>query len=857
MQTPHRSFTTGPSLPRSPITIDPDNLPTASRHWDRILGGILVALLVFMPAAFGAVEAWSELVVVLAAATLSLGLAARLVFDRDFHFTRTWLYIPLAIFVAVVAAQLIPIPASLARALAPSAVATREELLGKAFSTNQLTTLSFYSLATAEHLRLLLVGFSVFALVSCSFRRTQHIKMLLAAIFVIGCAEAMLSLAQIATGSGSIYWSYPVKQGVHTSGTFINYSNFSQFMNLSLGAGLALLLVRVEEQRRNEIQSGGWGSLARGSWEKNAWIYAGIILCALAVFASMSRNGALSMLVAAAITGALIFQRGAVNWRGWFLAALPLAVFAVLLIFGFNTIYGRLATIRNNESYGLRWEMTAAAYRAWQQYPIWGTGLGTHEFIAPLFESSATPVIAAHADNEYAQLLEETGILGCAAAVLMLFGIATLIARLAIRGHKPISTAVYGIMFGLIAVAVHSATDFGQRLPANLALSATFCGLLVAIARAELPRTSVRRGSNYEPRRLPSWLRTTAGLSAFLAIAAIWTWAVRDAYTAYLGERWWNAAAALESRIQKRADAATDDDYLDVVAAAEGAAKSEPGNVNYGYWLNTYRWDVLNRSVEPGVQLVKAIPESAPLVQQVADDLAAVRHICPTFGPPYALEGQLRLFVLGDASGSELIRKGARLANYDAPTCLVAGELAAREDRMSEAEPLLTRAVELKPDYFDEVVDLYLAGVKRPDLAKALAGKDHRRLYYLSGAMQRVPEFSAQAESVGKFAEDTLRKDVANGNASTEAIAQLARIEQQHGNVENAIELYTRALSQDYQQVAWHLALANGLAERGRLDDAIHEVKVVLRLRPRDGAATKLLEELISRSENLRPGPPH
>jgi O-antigen ligase len=490
-------------LPPPPIIIDPDKLPTAGRQWEQILGGIFIALLAFMPAAFGAVEAWSELVVVLAAAALSLGLAARFIFDRDFRFTRSWLYIPLAIFATVVAFQLVSIPASFVRAIASSTVQTREDLLGKVFSPDQTTTLSFYPLSTAEHLRLVLIGLSVFAVVSCCFRRTQHIKILLIAIFVIGCAEAVLSLAQIATGSGSIYWYYTVKQGVHTSGTFINYSNFSQFMNLSLGAGLALLLVRVEEQRRNEIQSGHWGSLVRNSWEKNAWVYVGLILCALAVFSSMSRNGAISMLVAAALTGALIFQRGAVSKRGWFLAALPLAVFAALLIFGFDTVYDRLATVRNNESYGLRWEMTEAAFRAWQQYPIWGTGLGTHEFIAPMFETSATPVIAAHADNEYAQLLEETGIFGCAAAAIVLCGVAALIGRLAFRGRKPISVAVYGIMFGLIAVAIHSATDFGQRLPANLVLSATFCGLLVAIARGESPRPGVRHGSNPEPWRRP------------------------------------------------------------------------------------------------------------------------------------------------------------------------------------------------------------------------------------------------------------------------------------------------------------------------------------------------------------------
>jgi len=805
-----------------------------------------------MPAAFGAVEAWSELVVVVAAAALSLGLAARVILDRDFRLTRTWLYVPAAIFVVVVALQLLPMPVSLTRGLSPSTIATREDLLGQTFSPEQPTTLSFYPLATAEHLRLILAGFTVFVLVSSFFRRPQHIKILLTAIFLIGCAEAILALAQIATGAHGIYWQYAAQQKVHTSGTFINYSNFSQFMNLSLGAGLALLLVRIEEQRRNEIQSGAWSTLARGYWEKNAWICVGIVLCALAVFGSMSRNGAISMLVAAAVTGTLMFQRGAVSWRGWFVAAVPIAVFSLLLIFGFDTVYYRLATIRDNESYGLRWEMTAAAVRAWQQYPLWGTGLGTHEFIAPLFETAVTPVVAAHADNEYAQLLEETGILGSLAAAAFLIGVAALIARLAFRGRKPISIAVYGILFGLVAVAVHSATDFGQRLPANFALSAVFCGLLVAIARSETPRHSGSRKSTREPRRIPRWLRLTAGIAAFVLLAAVWTWATRDAYAAYLGERWWNAAATLELRIQKRADAATDDDHLDLVAAAEGAFDSEPGNVNYGYWLNTYRWDVLSRAVEPATQLVRAFPESAALVRRIADDLSALRQLCPTYGPPYALEGQLRLFVLGESGGSELIRKGARLANYDPPTCMVAGELAAREGRLNDAEPLLTRAVQLQPDYFYEVVQLYLKELKRPDLAIALAGDSHRRLYELASALEREPAYSGHARDIRNLAEDTLRAEVADGKANTESMARLARTDHERGNLDSAIELYTRALRHDYQQAGWHLELAHALAENNQVDEAIHEVKIALRLRPRDQVATQFLAELVTRSENIR-----
>ena len=68
-----------------------------------------------------------------------------------------------------------------------------------------------------------------------------------------------------------------------------------------------------------------------------------------------------------------------------------------------------------------------------------------------------------------------------------------------------------------------------------------------------------------------------------------------------------------------------------------------------------------------------------------------------------------------------------------------------------------------------------------------------------------------------------------------------------------AIDLYRRALSQNYREVGWRLNLAHALAETGQLQDAIHEVRIVLRLRPQNPGATRLLEELLSRAETAPP----
>lgn len=827
---------------------------TRGEYWDWLSIGILLAMLAFAPAAFGAVEAWSELIVIVLAAALSILIALRTAVDREFAPPRTWLYMPLALFILLIAGQMLRLPAALVGILSPAAIATKSEMLGESTSYADAATLSIYPRATAQQLRLVLVGTAVFVAVASVIRTSRHLQMLLLALFTIGCAEALLAVCQIATATGDFYWQIPSGRSLVTSGTFVNYSHFSQFVNLSIGAGLGLLLIQFREHGRHEASSTTWRySVSQFGWEKYGWLFCGVVLCAIAILASMSRNGAISMFVAAAVVGAALYRRGAVNWKGWLLGAVPLAVVTILLIVGFDLVYERLATLQEATALDFRWEMTAATLRAWSHFPLWGTGLGTHQYVFPLYDRSVTRAMAAHADNDYAQLLEETGIVGTALVALFLGGIASLIIWLARRKRSKLAVAAFGLAYGLIAVAIHSASDFGQHVPANLCLSATICGLLVALA------TYVRRertGRHHDPSRPPPHggnRRRGLAWVGLAAVVAVWGWAVYGAYWTFLGEQWWAAALEFESRIRQSPQLATDDDYAGLLTAAAGAVESDPGNVEYGYWLNEYRWESLGRAVDQETGEVLLHPDVLPHVARIADELAAVRSLCATYGPPYALEGQLRLFVLGDQRGAELIRKGVRLAAYDPPTCLVAGELAAREGQLDEAAALLTRAVELQPEYFAEVVDIYLRDAKRPDLARQLAGDDHARLDQLARALAASPEYKELAEETRTASVASLRHRASTAAATAAELATLARIEVADKKLESAIEFYRRAVALDYGQVELHLELARALLASEQFVEAQREVQICLVLRPQYAPAMQLRVELVEKIEGIEP----
>src|SRR5262245_62016847 len=120
-------------MPERSVILDPESLPMPGAKWDWSMTGLLAALFGFMPFAFGVVEPWSELIVILAAAALSLCLVGRVALDREFHIAKTLLYLPLLLFLLLVVVQQVRVPAEFARSVAPWNVETKERLLGASF----------------------------------------------------------------------------------------------------------------------------------------------------------------------------------------------------------------------------------------------------------------------------------------------------------------------------------------------------------------------------------------------------------------------------------------------------------------------------------------------------------------------------------------------------------------------------------------------------------------------------------------------------------------------------------------------------------------------------------------------------
>ncbi|MEM6312891.1 MAG: O-antigen ligase family protein, partial [Planctomycetota bacterium] len=499
----------------------------------------LAGLMVVAPLMFGSTEPWSFQVVVALAGIALAGACLDLALRRDKPVRWTWATVPIVVFLALVAAQLVPLPAGVVAVIAPQ---TAE--FWSAAGARGAVPLSLYPFETQRHLWLMLVIVAVFFAVVQTHRRPEQVQVLLIAILLGGAASVLLALGQNVVGSNESWGISPRgttvgDQYLHPfSGPFLNHSHFAQHANLAIGACVALLLIQL-----NEVLDGGarrfWnrlGDVVRHRDLRVARIAVIVgLLAAVAIVLSLSRGGVLSMVVASGIVVAGLTLSSRRRGAGSIATLFGIVVLVVLLGIGIDVAAQRLITLRDfQDASGDRLTIVTDVLHAVRGFPLAGAGLGTFGVAFAPFDTSGSAAVATHAENEYAQLLFETGIMGVACllgfvAVLVVAGWRCVSTLAKFRDAPTVRYAAFGIGYGIIAVAVHSLSDFGQHVPGIAVVTAAMAGLLVALP-------TVRRSEKY-------------GVSGTAKLAVPMRWGVLAAVVVVMCWAWWGTEQ------QRRAEA--------------------------------------------------------------------------------------------------------------------------------------------------------------------------------------------------------------------------------------------------------------------------------------------------------------
>ena len=443
-----------------------DFAPTSANRW---LFVCYLALLVWAPIPLGSNRPWAwailELWIFLLAIWWLLDFArgaARL----NPALKAAWpALLCAALWLGYVWLQLVPLPFELLKLLSPEAARAHAAAASLAPGAAPLTLDQSGTLGGALKSAAYVV---FFALSLALLDRHERIAATAYTLVISGFAQAMYGgLASLA------------EPGMAAHGSFVNRNHFAAYLVMCLSVGLGMLISSLT----GEV-SQSWKQFFRNII---AWILSprmllrlALVVMVIALVLTRSRMGNTSFFVSLLTTGGIGLLLARRATRSMVVLIASLIVIDILIVgayFGVERVLDRIEqTSMETEDRGANARDTL---RMWQDYPVFGAGLGSFHVVFPRYPQQDLGALYTHAHNDYLELASETGVVGIALLGLLVFTsfLAALRAQI-VRRDRLMRGISFGAMMAVSALGLHSTVDFNLQIPAN---ALTFM-LLLALA---------------------------------------------------------------------------------------------------------------------------------------------------------------------------------------------------------------------------------------------------------------------------------------------------------------------------------------------------------------------------------------
>ena len=486
----------------------------------------LVAVAGFAALFFGGVHVWSRSIVILAIFAFSLvmfldsgGRPCAVSAQRGlspFFFMGVFL-------LAWGALHLVPLPAAVVGVLSPEA--------GRLWTAAGASPrLSLYPFMTLDAMVLGFAFLLYYWIALEGLGDRARIQWAVLGILVLGVFESLYGLFQLATGSNTIlWWENPFSSNVVT-GTFVNRNHLAGFLSMGLCLGIGYLWGitggsgRIRRGRRKKLLRERMAGLAETFGYRGALVTLALALMLAALLASASRGGVVSFVVGVVFMVGLILARGFRSWKGFAIMAVLSVVMSYVGYVAADRLVGRLASF----SAGLedRLAMARGAWTMAREFLVTGSGAGTFEYVFPRFQEVHLSKIVDHAHNDWVQVVAELGVPGFLAAAAGVVAFLVMAVGRWRERHDPFALGIgLGGIGAVVAMAVHSLSDFNMRIPANPLMLA----LIAAVAWGALHKEPPEGEGRPEAPRRGRWVSravivATTGLIALSSFVAVQTW---------------------------------------------------------------------------------------------------------------------------------------------------------------------------------------------------------------------------------------------------------------------------------------------------------------------------------------------
>lgn len=364
--------------------------------------------------------------------------------------------------IAVVAIQLIPLPATLWENLAGRReIADGYQILGIPTPSIPISLTPYKSLDS-------LLGIIPALAIFCAIVRLKAYRLsFMAAGFLAGVmAGILLGVLQVTSSDPytSPWYLYAETNPGYAVGFFANANHMATLLLVTLPFLAAL---PAAARGANLQRYSAFIALAAGGGL--------VVLVAIALNGSLAAYGLVIPVVVA--SAPIVLTRSSSTFRNGAMIAAVLLLTGAILFLASRSIGSVGLGEEAATSVQSRQAILATTYTALKHYFPWGSGLGSFLNVYPLFEDpvgvGTTYVI--HAHNDYAELALETGIAGILVLILFLLWWATAIRRVWLTGESAAFARAASIASA--AILAHSLVDFPLR---TAAISAVF-GMCLAL----------------------------------------------------------------------------------------------------------------------------------------------------------------------------------------------------------------------------------------------------------------------------------------------------------------------------------------------------------------------------------------
>ncbi len=334
--------------------------------------------------------------------------------------------------------------------------------------------------ARQELVRVLLYTALFLACVTNLYRRAS-LRWLTYGLILLGTLEACFAVYQFFTHAPRI-WGLPRPQTYldRAGGTYICPNHLAGFLEMILPLGLAYVVASRARPLTKVLLGYGCCAMAAGivlTMSRGGWVAASFgLLVLLAVLAHTPRQW-----VALAVFVSILFGAGYLAYSHSVAMQSRLADMRKMIQRG----------VQNDTRFGL----AAAAFRMWQDYPWFGVGPAHFDvrFRGYRAEHGLFQKRPGRAHNDYLNTLADWGAVGgiLVARPFAVVGGGLLrhrrdlrrIQKDPARSSHSVIPFLAGAVAGLAAILLHSATDFNMHIPANAILAVVLLALVSTTLR--------------------------------------------------------------------------------------------------------------------------------------------------------------------------------------------------------------------------------------------------------------------------------------------------------------------------------------------------------------------------------------